>query len=113
MVFFSGFEKWVIFVVYVKQLIILYCMYLIFKFRRVKNSVVFAVLFAFSRMFIYWSNQYSNFTGIVFITLQVLGYETYRYSNKKFWFIVLWLPIWLFSFYYAIIGTLFMMVYML
>jgi uncharacterized membrane protein YfhO len=109
----KGFEQYIIYIVYVKLLLISISMYFILRCRNVTYSINLAVLFSFSGMFIYWSNQYSNFTAILYIVLQFLGYEIFRLNNKRKYFILLSLPIFLYSVYYSIFACIFISIYIL
>ena len=78
------------------------------------NNLVFVLLFTFSGMFVYWSTQDTNFTAILFVIVQWLGYELYRKNNKISYFIILSLPLFMLSsIYWGITFNIFLVVYML
>lgn len=78
------------------------------------NNLVFALLFTFSGMFVYWSTQDTNFTAILFVIMQWLGYELYCKNNKISYFIILSLPLFMLSsIYWGITFNIFLVVYIL
>ncbi len=100
---------------YLKLLLIAISSYYALQARnKSSNNVVFATLFTFCGMFVYWSTQDTSFTAMSFVVVQWLGYELYRKNNKLSYFIILSLPLFMLSStYWGITFNIFLVVFIL
>ena len=101
---------------FLKMLIIYILSFKILKLRSISLLMcgVFALIFSFNGMFVFWSSQDSSFTAMVFIILQWYGYEKLRQSNKVFYFVICALPLFMLSsVYWVVIGNMFFALFIL
>lgn len=78
------------------------------------QSFVWALFFSLCGFSIYWSQTDSNYTQMILVCIQWLGYELYRKNNKLSYFIILSLPLFMFSYiYWGIIFNIFLVVFIL